>query len=198
VLSRLYFPLVRPNRPTGTSCPDGNATSAPFAFTGSRPDGHYPPPPHRPTSAGRDQRSMNQTQTQPPVNSSSAHHFPIFHQSYTSAAHYSSPLSPGGKSTSIYAGHTTSTNTVLQSPEAINEALRPQPSDVPSHLNYANNGQAMASTAIFQQPFYSIAAIDGSQQDSLPFGLTRFYPPPTAAVGLGLGESCFLSPTSDK
>lgn len=107
-------------------------------------------------------------------------------QAYISPTHNNSPLSPSGKSNSTYNGHT-STGTVIQSPEGGNEAVRPQAFESPSRLNCANTGPNIVSTATFQQPFYG-AALDMSQQEWSPFGYSQFYPPPTAALGLGLGE----------
>jgi hypothetical protein len=131
--------------------------------------------------------------TQSSVTFAQPHQFPNFQQqqqqqqAYTSPTHYNSPLSPSGKSTSTYNGHTTSTDIVIQSPDGVNEAVRPQAFESPSQLNCANNGPNMTSTATFHQPFYG-AALDISQQEWSPFGYSQFYPPPTAALGLGLGE----------
>jgi hypothetical protein len=115
----------------------------------------------------------------------STHHFGIFQPSQQT---YTYSLSYGGKS-SFHLLNTTSIDTVIRTPEAVNEtltervALRPQPFEVPAQFNCAETGPTMASTATFQ--------------DWSPYGFTSFYHPPTSALGWGLGELLLNFPGSN-
>jgi hypothetical protein len=181
-VSRASFASLGQDFSTGPTWPKRvDRSTGQQMIAGSLPGG-YPPqqPPHATLASSEGDNP----------NSNHPRNFPIFQpsqQAYTSPAQYEWPLSPSGKSTSTYNGHTTSIDSVLQIPEGVNESLRPIVFEAPSQFKCANISANMVSTDSFQQPFYG--AMDSSQQDWSPFGFTQVYPPPTAALGLGLGES---------